>query len=163
MDTHSRLFATSFAALVASLVVACGPAPTTDEPDGGPSEAPAACTARGESYVAGMSQSGEEGVLVVTLVTASPAPPDVGLNTWTLRVEDTDGASVADEEISARAWMPDHGHGTAPVAAAAEPSPGEYELNPFELFMAGFWEITVEVGPAGDVRDTAVFPFCAEG
>lgn len=161
----------SIAALIklrlgATLVVgltACGPSLTPPESDAGTSEAPAACTDRGETYVAGMATTGLEGAIVVMLADASPSPPDVGLNTWVIRVEDNAGVAIAGETITARAWMPDHGHGPAPATASAEPAAGEYELGALDFFMSGFWEVTIEVGPADDLRDSATFGFCAEG
>ena len=60
--------------------------------------------------------------------------------------------------------MPDHGHGTpTPVVVSATGEPGEYELDPVNLFMAGLWTIDLVLAmPEGDDEDTVQFAFCIE-
>ena len=59
--------------------------------------------------------------------------------------------------------MPDHGHGT-PVNAEVTvmPTPGQYELSPVNLFMTGYWEITLELTLPKGETDSVMFGFCVE-
>ena len=65
--------------------------------------------------------------------------------------------------ISAKPWMPDHGHGTTPPRFGAQPlGNGAFSLGPMDLFMPGFWTVTLDVQADGK-QDTVVFSFCLEG
>jgi len=59
--------------------------------------------------------------------------------------------------------MPDHQHGTTPVGMMPAGS-GTYTLNPVNLYMAGYWEVTVNISAtdAGGTTttDSAMFPLC---
>ncbi len=59
--------------------------------------------------------------------------------------------------------MPDHGHGT-PIEAAATPTqnPGEFTVTPVNLFMAGLWEVTLDIDAGAGTTDQVVFAFCVE-
>ncbi len=116
---------------------------------------------RDDEFVIGLSKSGT--LVRATFVSASPAPPIKGDNTWVVDVTDLNGAPLADVTMVAVPMMPDHGHGTpinAIVTALAEP--GRYEITPVNLFMTGYWEITVDVTLAGGEQDSLMFGFCVE-
>ena len=117
--------------------------------------------ARAEVYVAGLEKAGKDGRLKFRLAEATPAPPDRGDNSWRLEVLDAAGAAVSTATVGARAWMPDHGHGTTPLDHRARRSGGGFELGPMNFFMPGFWTVTVRAEGAGG--DEAVFAFCLEG
>jgi hypothetical protein len=58
--------------------------------------------------------------------------------------------------------MPDHGHGS-PVEEQVEAlGGGEYRITPLNLFMAGVWEVTLEMTGADDVTDEVVFTVCVD-
>ena len=55
--------------------------------------------------------------------------------------------------------MPDHQHGSPKQTDVVEVSPGEYELKPVNLFMPGYWEISVTASHNGQ-EDSSTFKFC---
>jgi hypothetical protein len=115
---------------------------------------------RDDDYAVGLSKSGM--FVTASFVSADPAPPARGDNTWVLRFVDSDGAALEGLDITATPMMPDHGHGT-PVVAVVAPTAvaGEYSIAPVNLFMAGYWEITLEV-TQGEQQDAVMFGFCVE-
>jgi hypothetical protein len=150
-----------FLPLLALLLVACG----DDEP---PAPAASICDKFDtpyDDYVAGLTKSGEVGIVQVALLDASPAPPAKGDNRWLVRVlDDEGGLPLAGATISdVRPWMPDHGHGTSVEPVIGAPgSDGDIEVDHIDFRMAGVWTVTFEVTtPSGD--DRAVFAFCIDG
>lgn len=142
--------------LAVSLVsVGCG---GTTDPGGDGSDFPdmfdCAHDTRGETYVDGFEKPSSDGTLDFTLVHANPAPPSRGDNTWVLQVnamtagvvgEPMDGIEAM---IKVKPFMPDHQHGS-PIATAVTPvdgQPGQYTLDPVNLWMPGVWETTLSVG-----------------
>jgi hypothetical protein len=117
----------------------------------------------GDTYSAGMSKDGD--AVRVVLVSASPAPPDVGNNRWTLRVTDHDDQPLDDVTVLVSPFMPEHQHGTSPpdYEAASTGAAGEGEAGPFDLFMPGMWEIKVGVSDDSGLDDDVVFRFDIEG
>ncbi len=120
------------------------------------------CGEPGDTYSAGMTHDCTDGACSVVLVSADPAPPDKGDNTWTLRVEDTTGAAVTDASVQLVPFMQEHGHGTSPAEFAATADGENYVSEPMNLFMGGLWEVTVQVEADGASHD-AVFTFCVQG
>ena len=113
-----------------------------------------------DTYVDGLMKIGDR--YHVTLMSADPAPPDVGDNTWTLRITDPDGTPIESAKVTVSPFMPAHGHGTSPADhTALHSSAGEYQVGPIDLFMPGTWETTVKV--EGDAEDSVVFSFELEG
>lgn len=152
------------ALLILPLALALGGCPTngtSDDDDVG--DHVCGDVTRAMEYVAGLEAVGTNGSLTATLHEASPAPPDVGDNAWMVAV--TDGAApMAGCTADVSSFMPDHGHG-----AAAEPSwtedtatIGLYAVDGMDLFMPGYWEITLDLDCAG-TTDSIVYGFCAEG
>lgn len=116
---------------------------------------------RADTYTAGMSKVGENGLEFV-LVEAAPTPPDRGDNDWTIQVLDA-AAPMDGLILDVVPFMPDHGHGTpviAEVTAAAES--GTYDVTPVNLWMPGLWEVSVSASDDSDLLDTAVFSFCID-
>jgi YtkA-like len=131
---------------------------TGGETDG---ESVCAVETRNDEFAIGLSKSGNS--VRATFVSASPAPPIKGDNTWVLDITDLSGAPLAVPTITALPMMPDHGHGTpinAVVTALADA--GRYELTPVNLFMTGYWQITIDVTLAGGEQDSLMFGFCVE-
>lgn len=118
-----------------------------------------------DSYVQGLSKTGEAGAKV-TFVSADPAPPDVGVNIWSLEVTDATGGSLGEGgEVVVRPFMPQHGHGSSPATftATREAAGQTWTVPPMDLFMPGLWELTVELAHDGEPIDQVVFRFCLEG
>lgn len=114
-----------------------------------------------DAYTAGMTKTSSGGLKVS--LTAEPGPPDVGDNTWTLRVVDADDAPVDGATVTLTPFMPAHGHGTNPADYSGTfTEDGTYVVGPFDLFMPGAWETTVSVD-AGDGAETVKFAFALEG
>jgi hypothetical protein len=166
--------------LAASLTGACGsgskggPASAADgassAPDAEPLTDPDAdqfipCTddPRADHYTAGMQKTGPKGQLAVTLVSADPGPPIKGTNTWTVLVTDTTAGPQSGATLKVTPFMPDHGHGTSvkPVISALTDA-GQYKVTPLYLFMAGLWQVTLDVTTSAGTRDAIVFSFCVE-
>jgi hypothetical protein len=116
---------------------------------------------RDDEFALGLSKPGESSRYTFTLVTADPAPPARGDNTWVLRL-DTMAAPVAPvtgATMSVSPFMPDHSHGSGKtVTITPMTEAGEYKLAPVNLWMPGLWEVTVQV--SGAQSDRAVFRFC---
>jgi hypothetical protein len=115
---------------------------------------------RDDDYVVGLSKAGT--LVTASFVSADPAPPALGDNTWVLSFSDSDGAPLDMLEIVVTPTMPDHGHGT-PIMAVVTPTgeAGEYRVTPVNLFMAGYWEIALDL-TWGDEQDSVMFGFCVE-
>lgn len=125
---------------------------------------------RAVPYTAGMTRDSARGAFTVTLVSVVTTPlegsavdhPAIGPATWTLSVADATGAAVPDGTVlKAVPSMPDHTH-PPPTLTATPTGQGSYALN-LNLFMGGFWTVTVTIEPVGEASDTAVFPLCVEG
>jgi hypothetical protein len=119
-----------------------------------------AAETRDDDYAVGLSKTGMS--MTATFVSADPAPPVKGDNTWVLSFTDSGGAPLDGLAITVTPLMPDHGHGT-PVVAVVTPTgeAGQYSIEPVNLFMEGYWEVTFEI-TQGDVQDSVVFGFCVE-
>jgi hypothetical protein len=100
----------------------------------------------------------------VKLTTAAPAPAIKGTNTWTVNVADASAAPVPGLSIKVTPFMPDHEHGTSIKAAVTDNGDGSYKITPLYLYMAGYWEITLDFAAAGSApEDTVVLPVCIQG
>lgn len=139
--------------------VACtGPTTTTDDapPEGCPRDP------RAETYAPWMEAESEAGTFTLILDRATPAPPGRGDNEWSLRFLDTGGQPLAVESARMKPWMPDHGHGTNPLwNEVVSGSSTRHRVGPFDLFMSGLWEFTVEVTHGG-TTDEAKLAFCID-
>lgn len=113
-----------------------------------------------DAYVAGIAKEGTGGLVTVTILSADPAPPEVGLNTLVVAVEPPTGGVPA-----VKPFMPMHGHGTTPLRfEGSDNGDGTWSYPDMDLFMPGLWEFTFEAeDDGGAVVDAAVFRFCVEG
>lgn len=120
-----------------------------------------AAETRDDEFAIGLAKSGA--LVHASFVSASPAPPIKGDNTWVIELSDLGGQPLSDVSVVAIPMMPDHGHGT-PVAAevSAMETPGHYEITPVNLFMTGYWEITLELTLAAGEQDSLMFGFCVD-
>ena len=123
---------------------------------------PVGCDAetRDEEFFVGLSKTGT--FVTASFVSADPAPPSRGDNTWVLSFADSEGEPLDGLDIEVSPMMPDHGHGTS-IVAEVNPTgvAGEYTLAPVNMFMVGYWEITLDV-TLGDQHDEIMFRFCVE-
>jgi hypothetical protein len=148
--------------LLSLAVAACG---GSDDPVEGPppvDDGVCANDTRGETYAAGMTFEGENG-LTVTLEDASPAPPVALENTWTIEITDAAGAPVTGATLDVEPIMSHGGnpHGTPTKVVVTELGGGRYRLSPVYLNMVGFWNTTIRV-TAGSVTDEVELGFCVE-
>lgn len=155
--------------LTASLLIAAGC--SADDGDGTDDQAAGAGTQEQtfceknempetDDYVANLEKLGEGGLLTFTLVSSDPAPPARNDNRWVIGISDAAGAAVEGATLQPNPNMPQHGHGSNKRAEVSELGGGEYELNPVNLFMPGYWEVPVAVTTADGVTDSATFAFC---
>ena len=117
---------------------------------------------RADTYVAGLEKVGQNG-LKTRLVDSVPAPPAEGNNAWVLQVLDDSDTPLDNATVTIFPFMPDHGHGTT-IEAVITPkgSDGEYDIDPVNLRMPGFWEVTIDLEQGG-TTDQVVYKFCIEG
>ena len=98
----------------------------------------------------------------VKLVSADPAPPLRGMNTWQVQVEDGSGNPIDGAMVSVDLYMPDHGHSSPTTPTVTAQSNGAYEISNLNFFMPGVWRARFTV-----TRDTTTelvdFFFCVAG
>jgi len=118
---------------------------------------------RAQPYMPGMTELSRQGMFTAKLLQSEPGPPSKGNNAWTVQILDSAGVPVDGMTMKATPFMPDHAHGTG-VKAVVTPtgSDGTYGIAPLYLFMAGYWEVTLNL-TSGSTRDDVVFPVCISG
>ncbi len=118
---------------------------------------------RDEPFVAGNTRTGAGGV-TFTIVSATPALPIRGDNTWVVDVS-RGGAPLTDVTPKLVPFMIDHMHGAGktPVWTPDGTVPGRYTVSEIYLWMPGLWRLTFEATPTGGQRDTVEFLFCLTG
>jgi hypothetical protein len=151
-----------FTVLAALSLVGCGSSPG----GAGPSDAMFANCAvetRAQPYQSGMQVMSSNGLFTVRLLESNPGPPVKGQNTWTVEVDDVaSGAPLDGLDVAVLPWMPDHVHGSTPVAVTPDTA-GKYTLKPVYLYMSGYWEVrfTIVGNLAGQTTsDAAMIPMC---
>jgi hypothetical protein len=121
---------------------------------------------RGETYTVGLEHVGAAGVLDFKLMSATPAPPAFNDNTWVIQIHTMTSGVVGDPAtgatIAVSPFMPDHQHGT-PIRAKVEamPTAGQYKLSPINMWMPGYWEVTISAD-TGTARDSVIYKFCIQ-
>jgi hypothetical protein len=98
-----------------------------------------------------------------------------GVDVWSVETDLASTMTPLDGmSISVDPEMPDHGHGTTPVGVMPIGSGGKYTINPVNLYMAGYWEVTFtlvepaaapsstdpDAAPPAPVSDQAVLKIC---
>ncbi len=124
--------------------------------DGGDTKTDSQC----DAYSAGLTKTGDAGLISVVLESSSPAPPARANNDWMIQVLDANGAPISDATVNVTPYMPQHGHGTSVKAVITPMGNGEYELNPVNFVMAGVWEITIDVKLTDGTTDKAKYTLC---
>lgn len=116
---------------------------------------------RAPAWVANNQASGDT---VTVTVNSDPVPPAKGDSTWTIMVTDQNDAPLDGLTVDSTPFMPDHGHGTPlqeTVTAGAQP--GEYVLAPVNLWMPGYWEVTIDVDDGNGMTDSVMYAVCIDG
>jgi hypothetical protein len=112
----------------------------------------------------GLDKMSKNAAYDVKLMTVAPAPATKGTNTRTVQFLDGSAAPVPGLSIKVTPFMPDHQHGTSIKAAVTDNGDGSYTITPLYLYMAGYWEITLDVAAAGSTAaDSVVLPVCIQG
>jgi len=109
---------------------------------------------RGSPALATLTSSA--GDLQVEVRTAPGQPPSVGLSTVTLNITDAAGTPQNGLSLAVVPWMPAMGHGTSVTPVVAATGKGTYRIYNVSLFMAGQWELRVDV--RGTTTDQLVIP-----
>lgn len=145
--------------LFASLAACMGGGTSADD------QAPYNCAieTRADTFVVGLDKVGAGMELDFKLMTAAPAPPARGDNTWSLQLSamaaGVVGSGVAGATLTATPFMPDHMHGSPIQVVVTDKGGGAYELSPVNLWMPGLWQTTVTATSASG-SDQTVFAFC---
>lgn len=125
---------------------------------------------RATPYAPGMQVTSGNSTFVVKLLSNTFTGPDgktvdeafaKGDDVWTVETDvaatmtPTDGLDIA---VVPR--MPDHKHGTTPVGVMPVGSGGKYMVEPVNLYMAGYWEVTFTIveTPPTDATDPDAAP-----
>ncbi len=148
-----------------TLTLGCDPAESEEGETGGGEEAPASpCEneARAMEFSAGLEVDSDEGVFRARLVDAMPAPPSRFINEWNLEFEALGEAKLDAAELQVTPWMPDHGHGAAPLIIEPQDD-GSFQVRMMDLHMIGYWEIHIDFEATdGSWSDRATYGFCVE-
>jgi hypothetical protein len=117
-----------------------------------------------DTFVVGLEHAGVGGALDFKLMSADPAPPARGDNTWIVQINSMASGVVGDAvngaSLVVTPFMPAHQHGSPiTVQITPEATSGQYQLSPVNLWMPGVWETTVQA-TSGPSSDRAVFKFC---
>lgn len=142
---------------------------------------------RATPYQPGMQVTSTNGTFIVKLLSntftdSSGKPQDEafakGNDVWSVETDDgTTMTPLDDLSITVAPYMPDHRHGTTPVGVMAAGTPGVYTIQPVNLYMAGYWEVTFDIvkappvdatdpdggadaTPAAPIEDKAVLKIC---
>jgi hypothetical protein len=143
---------------VVLLAAACG----DDGHSHGGSDGAVDCASesRAQVYSPGLTVTGDNGY-TASLMDSLPAPPARNDNVWTVEIRNDQNVATADLTLDVKPWMPDHGHGAKvdPVVTAGA-SDGVYVLDPINLWMPGYWEVTINIADGQGALDSVVFKFC---
>jgi hypothetical protein len=156
-----------------------GPAPLTDADF-------AACVGTpAVHYAPGVSVPSASGAYRASLASAAtdqggatPVPTAaIGLDTFMVAVTLAAGDAGADagtpapddlamaappktQTIPADPYMPVHGHGGSTVPAITPQGGGLYSVGNLDFFMGGYWDLYLDLTPAGGTADLVTFQLC---
>jgi hypothetical protein len=117
-------------------------AASTDQ--GGPKPLPTAAIGLGRFTVAITLSAGDAGADA-----GAPAPDDLAV-----------AAPAKTQTIPADPYMPVHGHGGSTVPAITAMGGGLYSVGNLDFFMGGYWDLYLNLTPAGGTADLVTFPIC---
>ena len=146
------------AVLLAAVVLAgCGDDGTTDDTVD-------CAKVSADTFVVGLEKMGTSGAMDFKLMSATPAPPTRGDNTWVVQINamasGVVGAPIDGAMLQVTPFMPAHQHGS-PIQVQITPgtTTGEYNMTPVNLWMPGVWETTIRA-TGSTTTDSAVYKFC---
>ena len=141
-------------------------------------------------YAPGLSVLSDSGAYRAAIVTAStdqvsgaPVPTAaIGYDTFTVAVTSVtsgtdagagadagapppDGLTMSTPQIGgtgkpADPYMPQHGHGASTVPAVTAQGGGAFSVAAIDFFMAGYWELYLDLTPPGGAADPLTFKIC---
>ena len=116
-----------------------------------------------DTFTVGLEHQGKAGLVDFKMMSATPAPPARDDNTWIIEIDTMTsgvvGNPIAGASMTATPFMPAHQHGTPKeVIITPTGTPGQYTLQPVNMWMPGVWETTIKV--TAPQTDSAVFKFC---
>jgi YtkA-like len=121
----------------------------------------------GVMYAPGIFVTSRLGAYRVTLVSAvtegSPPveSPQIGDGTWEVSVTDATAGTPAEVTMtSERPWMPKHNHGAPDYPVVTPGEPGRYTISKIDFFMAGYWQLKLNLVPVSGDPDDATFSIC---
>jgi hypothetical protein len=121
----------------------------------------------GIPYEPGMFVTSRLGGYVATLVSAvTVGPPQVdspqiGKGTWVVSITDASAGSAADVTLTSdRPWMPKHNHGAPTDPVVTPGDPGTFTISALDFFMAGYWQLKLNLVPPSGDPDDATFSIC---
>ena len=88
------------------------------------------------------------------LVQLTGESPKVGISPVTVEITGNEGQPPTPDSVTFEPAMPQMGHATTPVAAAAQ-GDGQYRAD-VDLSMAGQWDITVCIAANGQVQEAVL-------
>lgn len=147
-------------------MLAAGCGPDGQQVDAGPDFSVCKDT-NGVPYAPGIfvtSRLGGYRATLVSAVTEGSPPiesPQIGDGTWVVAV--TDAATSTPVELtvtSERPWMPKHNHGATTYPVVTPGDPGTYTISGIDFFMAGYWQLKLNLVPASGDPDDATFSIC---
>lgn len=168
MRSDRRTLGTHWLSAAFCLCGACvSPAPSEPAVDAGPDgmgPAPATLCAdpRADPWPLRKFKASSGARFRVALIAAEPSPPAIGKNTWTLRVTGPDDQPAAGLDLSARPFMPDHGHGTALPRVIAAMSPATHQVRAMDLFMEGIWQVDLLLASGSDPEERLSITYCLQ-
>ena len=112
-----------------------------------------------DDFSIGVERAGTS--LTLAIHDAMPSDPIRGDNAWTVAIS-KDGEMQPGAAIEVKPWMPDHGHGTPVKIEITDMGEGQYMLDPLNLFMAGLWEVHLDVTLEDGTNEELVFHACVE-
>lgn len=159
---RTQIMRSSLVLGLALIGTACG----TNEGDDGGGEVDCATVTGTDTFFKGLPKTGRDGLLAYKLMSAMPAPPARGDNSWVVQINTMSsgvvGTPLDGADITVTPFMPSHQHGS-PIKVEVTPmgDPGMYTLEPVNLWMPGVWETTI-TATSGTTTDSAIYKFCIE-
>jgi hypothetical protein len=111
------------------------------------------------------SRLGAYRATLVSAVTEGPPlvdSPQIGKNnTWVVSVTDAMTGTPADVTLTSdRPWMPKHNHGATTDPVVTPGDPGMFTISGLDFFMAGYWQLKLNLVPTSGDPDDATFSIC---
>ena len=122
----------------------------------GEEPAPSPCESETRGQVLSVGDEFEGQALDAEILSMQPAPPQVGLNTWSVDLGETAEGCT----LEASPWMPDHGHG-AEVGESIQLDDGGWVINDLRFSMGGIWEVELTL-TCGEQASTVTVALCVE-